>query len=209
MNWVWPLPWEAAATVVAGIAAVIGAVTVGLRQVQISERQVGISERQVDVQEHLGEIEALKVRADLFDRRIVIYRAVNEWLMFVISSGRVARPYASERDREIEELGEEEQAVARNFNAAVHDTRFLFRPAVYETMRALRAKGVLIRRNERAIISANRRAERKGHEPDTDKLMAEQDEAVQQLETLGNELDRLFLPELNLGDLTRQKLKSL
>ncbi|TAJ65187.1 hypothetical protein [Brevundimonas sp.] len=191
------------AILLTGAGAVIGAVVVGLRQASISERQATISERQAEIQEHLGNIEALKVRADLFERRQVIYRATNDWLSYAYAYGRVARPYASAAEIEVEELTDEEKTIAKGFQIAVHDSRFLFRPAVHDGLRGLRAMGTALRRTDRSIASEKRRAERRGDEPNLEKLTDQQDRQMGELEKAANAIDQLFLPELNLGDLSR------
>lgn len=61
--------WEAFATLVTGVAAVVGATIVGLRQ-------VGIQKRQADIQEKQVEIARLEVAASLFDRRMEVYSSV-------------------------------------------------------------------------------------------------------------------------------------
>jgi hypothetical protein len=198
-----PPTWEAMAILLTGAGAVIGAVVVGLRQASISERQATISERQAEIQEHLGNIEALKVRADLFERRQVIYRATNDWLSYAYAYGRVARPYASAAEIEVEELTDEEKTIAKGFQIAVHDSRFLFRPAVHDALRGLRAMGTALRRTDRSIASEKRRAERRGDEPNLEKLIDQQDRQMGELEKAANAIDQLFLPELNLGDLSR------
>ncbi|OGN44444.1 MAG: hypothetical protein A2623_12990 [Caulobacterales bacterium RIFCSPHIGHO2_01_FULL_70_19] len=204
MNWEWAPPtWEAAAILATGTGAVIGATWVGLRQASISERQAAISERQAEIHEHLSEIEALKVRADLFDRRQAVYRAANEWLSFSYAYGRVARPYTSVAETDVEELTDEEKTIAKDFRIAVHDSRFLFRPTVYEAMKLMREIGMALRRIDRSIASARRRAERKGEEANLDQLLDQQEGELDKLHKAGQALDKLFLPELNLGDLIR------
>lgn len=204
MNWEWAPPtWEAVAILATGAGAVIGATWVGLRQVSISERQTAISERQTEIHEHLSEIEALKVRADLFDRRQAVYRATNEWLSFSYAYGRVARPYASVAETDVEELTDEEKTIAKDFQVAVHDSRFLFRPAAYEAMKSMRDIGMALRRTDRSIASKRRRAERKGEEADLDLLFDQQERELNQLHKAGQAIDKLFLAELNLGDLER------
>lgn len=59
--------WEAFATLVAGLAAVLGAVVVALRQQRILKHQTTI--------------ERLKLRSETFDRRWEIYQTASSWLL--------------------------------------------------------------------------------------------------------------------------------
>lgn len=81
-------PWEALATLVAGLAAVIGAVFVGKRQMiiangqnEILTRQADIASRQTDILAQQVELEALKLKSELFDRRFEIFEAAHAFLI--------------------------------------------------------------------------------------------------------------------------------
>lgn len=65
--------WEAFATLATGFAAVAGAIVIGRRQLAINERQIVVAARQARAEE-------LALRAELFDRRLAVYRAVKAYL---------------------------------------------------------------------------------------------------------------------------------
>lgn len=74
----WRIDWGAWATFAVGIVAVVGAVKVGRRQGDIADRQNRILENQI-------EVEAAKLRADLYDRRAEMLRQVIEHMANVMS----------------------------------------------------------------------------------------------------------------------------
>ena len=69
-------PWEALATLLTGLMAVVGAVIVGRRQLLISDKQTEILDRQTRLQE-------TSIRVDLLDRREacvdMLREIVQEW----------------------------------------------------------------------------------------------------------------------------------
>ena len=69
-----PLTWEAVSTFATGAMAVGAAIWVGRRQTNILKQQTNISDA-------VRELESLKVKTELFDRRIAVYRAVEEWIL--------------------------------------------------------------------------------------------------------------------------------
>lgn len=94
------LNWEAVATFTAGIAAVAGAVVIGFRQAAILDRQV--------------EIEQLKVKSDLFDKRFATYEATADFLTHI-------NTYMEDPNRV--KLGD--------WLLKYRESQFLFRPSVY------------------------------------------------------------------------------
>lgn len=103
------ISWEAAATLITGGAAVGGAIWIGLRQVAIGKRQAEIVEKQVEVQAGQLRLEELKARMALFDERMKVYSAAEQWLIRFAQEGK--KP-----------TGEVEQA----FMNAIDRSRFLF-----------------------------------------------------------------------------------
>src|SRR5690606_10330340 len=65
--------WDAFSTLATGLGAVIAAVIVGLRQAGIADRQTSISHQQTKVLAKQVDLDELKLRSDLFDRRLQIY----------------------------------------------------------------------------------------------------------------------------------------
>ncbi len=81
------IDWSAWATLAAGIAAVIGAVVIGKKQAAIALMQAGISDRQARIMERQTEIagrqadtEHTRLRAELYDRRVIIYAGIERYL---------------------------------------------------------------------------------------------------------------------------------
>jgi hypothetical protein len=81
-------PWDALATLLAGVAAVIGAVYIGKRQMAISrgqnkilERQADIASRQADILAQQVQLESLKLRSELFERRFKVFEATHAFLI--------------------------------------------------------------------------------------------------------------------------------
>ncbi|MDB5452436.1 MAG: hypothetical protein JWO33_1014 [Caulobacteraceae bacterium] len=76
--------WEAAATLATGIMAVVGAVIVGLRQLKVAERQAKIMQRQTEIAHRQTLLADLEVRAQLFDRRMRIYKATEAFIADIL-----------------------------------------------------------------------------------------------------------------------------
>ena len=81
------IDWSAWATLVVGIAAVVGAVLIGqmqaaisLKQAEIAERQAHIMERQTGIAEQQAETERTRLRAELYDRRVVVFAGIEQYL---------------------------------------------------------------------------------------------------------------------------------
>jgi len=86
INWC-DFTWEAFATLTAGCGAVGGATWVGLRQLRvtaqqasIADRQASVMSRQADILEHQVQVDRAKLRADLFDRRLAVYKASKAYI---------------------------------------------------------------------------------------------------------------------------------
>ncbi|MDX9974340.1 MAG: hypothetical protein RBU21_15250 [FCB group bacterium] len=125
--------WEAAATffggfaaLFVGFAAVGGAIQVGARQAAIMEKQTEIAATQV-------ELERLKLRSDLYDRRMEIYGATRDWFDAFLQSGH--NPDGDRRQR---------------FVDAVYTSEFLFRPEVSARLRQWYDLGITHAAHERA-----------------------------------------------------------
>jgi hypothetical protein len=112
MEWDY-MSWEAAATLLTGLAAVLAAYSVGRRQGDISAG--------------LLSIERLKVRTELFERRFAVYEQVRKWLSYILMS----RYPPNERSV----LGGK---IAKGFNDALDISRFLLQPSVHAELEKLR-----------------------------------------------------------------------
>jgi hypothetical protein len=116
INWA-ALDWPSIATAYAGTIAVVGATFVGIRQAEITKRQAGIAEAQNEILARQAEIEAQKLKADLFDRRFATFEAVVDFLLNV-------RAY-----------GEDDCAPGRvRFFSKLRESQFLFSPSVYNDL---------------------------------------------------------------------------
>lgn len=98
--------WEAFATLITGLSAVIGAIFIGFRQVEIQRHQTEIQLRQTRLQE-------AELRADLFDRRYRVFERAEKFLAEILRRGDDPSP--------------ETQA---EFSVATGEARFLFGPDV-------------------------------------------------------------------------------
>lgn len=95
--------WEAFATLFTGIIAVAGVVWVSSRQSKIMQTQI--------------ELERLKLKAELFDRRLAVYVTTVEWFNEFFREGRTPNPTST-----------------RALVEAERRAKFLFRPLVSEKM---------------------------------------------------------------------------
>lgn len=102
--------WEAFATLFTGLMAVSAAYQVGIHQLAIMAKQTDIAGRQV-------ELETLKLRSDLFDRRVLVYESTHRWLADIVRTA--ATPTG---DLRIEYL------------RAMDKAKFLYRPAVHKRL---------------------------------------------------------------------------
>jgi hypothetical protein len=98
------IDWSAWATLVVGIAAVIGAFVIGLRQVGIAARQADITfrqaeimDRQTDIAERQAETERTRLRAELYDRRVVVLTAIENYLSSMSTNRGVPPSDVSDR----------------------------------------------------------------------------------------------------------------
>lgn len=112
----------AVATLIAGLGAVIGATKVGLRQADITERQVEIAANQ-------HALERLKVRQEIFERRLKVYEHARTWLGYILAHG-----YAPSRHQEPKTF--------EGFADAWDMSRFLFKPDVFKRLEELRNMAV-------------------------------------------------------------------
>ncbi len=104
------LSWDAVATIVTGVLAVGAAVFVGLRQLRLMSEQTAIAARQVD-------LETLKLRSELFDRRMKVYDTTVKWLRHFWANGHAPA-----------------DALREDYIWAIETAKFLFRPAVAQQM---------------------------------------------------------------------------
>jgi hypothetical protein len=106
--------WPSFATLATGLAAVIGAVVIGLRQMRITERQNLVAE--------------MALKAELFDRRLAVYAATNNFLRATI-----------------DETLDDEISFRERFQQQSAMARFLFRDEIYDHIREISQKTSLYR----------------------------------------------------------------
>lgn len=98
------IDWSAWATLVAGISAVIGAVLIGKKQAAIALMQAGISDRQARIMERQTEIasrqadtEHTRLRAELYDKRVIVYAGIERYLIDAsMNDGKVSNEVRQE-----------------------------------------------------------------------------------------------------------------
>lgn len=110
------ISWEAAATLITGLAAVGAAGAVGWRQTEIMNEQAKIQRDQLLIEDAMRKLEGLKIKTDLFDRRMAVYQVANRWLFAWHLYGEVST------EQELQMLQAKDQA------------EFLFRREVWNAM---------------------------------------------------------------------------
>jgi hypothetical protein len=109
--------WQSFATLATGGAAVLGASIVGFRQVGITEKQASIAEAQNAILARQTEIEAQKLKAELFERRLATFDATADFIINV-------------REYRLDQQAEGRIA----FLAKMRESQFLFSPSVYRDL---------------------------------------------------------------------------
>lgn len=110
--------WAAVISLGGALLAVSGAIAVGWRQSKILAVQAEISHRAV-------ELEELKLRSELYDRRLEIYNAIDAMLRYVRAHKTVPGWDRNENDEVIE------TELSSNFWKAYGSARFLFSEETY------------------------------------------------------------------------------
>lgn len=176
--------WPSFATLATGFAAVIGATLIGLKQAGIARRQADITERQVMIAGHQNEIlerqtrlEEIRLRSELYDRRMIIYEQAQEYSSYVMQHGRP--PVGEEFGR---------------FHRAMIQARFLFRPTVSNKLLEFAASAFRFSLVQNKI---DRSIER-GQEP-SGEYYREIDGLVELTIDFWNYLPTLLINELQLG----------
>ena len=176
------LSWEAFATLITGIAAVVAAYRVGRRQVEISARQA-------DIQERLAGIEETKLKQSLHDARFQIIYATRRWRTATIRDG--VPPYFNKK-LEGTQL-EIELKWADEFLDAVAASAYFFKSEVHDVLWKMWLSGEAL---------TAQRLTKDGQLvdiPQTEKSIKARDEAMAYLKNVGPKLDEIFGDELNLA----------
>ncbi|MDO1559798.1 hypothetical protein Q0812_10210 [Brevundimonas sp. 2R-24] len=187
-----PPTWEAAAILLSGVLAVGAALYVGRRQVEIATRQI-------ELQARLANLEALKIRASLYERRVEIEDATNDWLIATVMEGRPPRRF--KRVHIDDPLGPEEAATARRFRDGVARSRHLFSSKIYDRLSALQRAGRELEKADREMWREIKQAERKGREPELATAQAKKDDALKAIDEFLANSAAIFGPELNLSEM--------
>lgn len=112
--------WAAIIALIPAVGAIYAAYRVGMRQGDILVHQADL---QANIASAMLEVEQLKLRSDLFDRRFAVYEATRNWLLFTADN---------ERPPGLKE-GKEGQ-LYRDFQAGRDVARFVFPRNVFETL---------------------------------------------------------------------------
>lgn len=114
--------WEAFATLLTGLAAVVAAVIVGLRQAAIQREQVAVAARQTKILDRQTALAELTLRNDLFEKRHDVYRATKNLLIKAVQNGG----WVSYND-----------SIRHDFLIAMDKATFLFRPSVKNDLQVI------------------------------------------------------------------------
>lgn len=179
---------DPAATLIVGVAAVIGAVKVGYRQSDISEKQTSILRHQV-------QLEQAKIASDLFERRWFVYMTTIEWTVGFLNETHGAEPTENHYA----------------FYTARMQSQFLFEPAVFERLNLfynLAMRYYDLNPVERGVMT-NPRRYREGQNAEVDQAAKDTFVAIGDLNELFHEIGivghiPLPLPRSERPDATRQ-----
>jgi len=177
------IAWEAWATFFAGLLAVLAAIIIGSKQAAITARQVDIAgrqneilERQTAIAEQQVDIEATRLRADLYEDRLAIYTAMNTFIVDVTAAA-----------------GDVSNDQREAYFKAINASRFLMDDEVRELGRKIYASSIMLR-------SAANRLDR-ADDSDQDKI----DTLVERTEHLydvlaiqGMQLEKMMMQYLEL-----------
>jgi len=163
--------WEAFATLATGFAAVSAASVVAWRQIAISRAQTLI-------QSHLADIESLKLRAALFEKRWEVYEATARFLAAMTVKARFP----------------EDGAITHDFQLAMDKSQFLFREAVHGRLVKLWGQacdfGLAV--DEVSAVGAEAR-------PDRPRFIRQKSDLMIEFAGLMANLGQVFGDELRLG----------
>lgn len=180
------MTWEAAA----GFSAVLAAGVVGWRQMAIQGEQARIQRDQTRIQKQALDLEHLKVRAELFDRRMVVYEATREWLDFIAIHGRT--PLSLDMDQiESAEQRTHEVGISSRFLAARDQSRFLFSETVWQALCDLWRKGSIHTRLQRRLSHLTSRE-------DPHVVLEQMDETLDRIADVDTRLVDIFGDEIRL-----------
>ncbi len=122
--------WAALLAFIAALMALAAAAWVGRRQSSIMLEQARIQALQADIANRALEIEDLKVRTDLFDKRMAIFDAAQAFTRFIFTDGA---PPNSRRGRSAAER-QRQMKVSRDFSEAMERSRFVFDEEVRQAL---------------------------------------------------------------------------
>ncbi len=194
MAWEWAPPtWEAVATFVAGIAAVVAAWRVGKRQTAIASRQADIQAEQTRIQEQIAKVERVRLRFEMYEQRKSVYDAARAYLDYYIFHGVPPRTFRYEEEAE---LVEPEWGIARAFQTGMRESRFLFRPEVHQHLQKVWKASLEVQAAKRRIALQEGRGRATGLKAALDKL----ERAESSLSSADDEVVSVFAPELTLGE---------
>ena len=119
--------WAALVAAIPAVIAVYFAYRIGQRQLNILNAQVNL---QAEASGQALAIEDLKVRTDLFDKRMEVYKATQAFVSVILTDGD---PPSFKRTGTAEEQARQ-QGIARDFQDAVERSRYLFGRDVHDRL---------------------------------------------------------------------------
>lgn len=118
--------WAALIGFLGALIAFWGAWRLGKNQMNILKEQAAIQRMGVSLQRRSLEFEELKVRTDVFDRRVAIFNVTREWFNFFFVHDRAPGLFSRQSEAEITpEARSAEIKLHRDFVAAADQSRFL------------------------------------------------------------------------------------
>jgi hypothetical protein len=163
--------WEAFATLATGALAVGAAVLVGLRQAKISDQQRIILAQQV-------ELDAFRLRHELFERRFAIYEDTQRYISSIFKDGDAPS------DR-----------IQNAYLGTVDKAKFLFKPSVCGDLDEIWKKSQRLFQLKRQFAHAVH-----GDEEAHQKAAAEEAELLNWLFSRLAKLSEIFGDEIKLGE---------
>lgn len=179
---------------IGGLLAVAAAVVVGLRQSEILTRQTDVANR-------MAEVEELRLKSELYDRRIAVYTGVSQMIEFVQGHGRTPRDKTTGRLG----LGKNEAEIVNQFYAALSSAHFLFPSATNQELHNIAAMLFALDHHNEAFAKLG---EAKPEETESqmsarieemNRIKSDRFDLISQFMELSRRLPLMF-PELNLSN---------
>lgn len=127
---------------IVGLAAVLAAGIVGWRQAtilaaqnDIQKAQAGIASASLEIAKATLDLEKLKVKSDLFERRLEVYEATQDYLAYIVRHAEI--PGSGRGEGKTAAARQESNELRNDYVQAMDKSKFLFRPTVYGNLNAI------------------------------------------------------------------------